>query len=147
MVAQLPSDASQADWQAAVQSMISQAVKTVYVFPGAGDEAMLTALDQAGVHIIGSVSPTAAYKANWVASLRVDMLPALQKAFPQVLAGNTGLDLPAELTITDINPDLFSLGKQALANKIMDDLLSGFIDTQVDPQTGESTLTFRISIN
>lgn len=138
VVAQLPSDANQGDWQNAVQSMISQGVKTVYVFPGAGDDAMLTALDQAGVHIIGSVPPASAHKANWVASLRVDMLPALQKAWPQVLAGNGGLNLPAELTITDINPDLFSSGKQDLANKIMNDLLSGFIDTQVDPQTGEA---------
>jgi hypothetical protein len=138
VVTQLPSNASQADWLTAAQLMISQGVKTVYIFPGPGDDTALTTLDQAGVHLMGSAPPRSSQKAYWVASLQEDALPALQKAWPQVLSGKGGLDLPAELAITDVNPELFSPGKQELANKIMSDLLSGFIDTQVDAQTGEA---------
>jgi hypothetical protein len=138
VVVQLPSQASQAEWQAAVQTMVGQAVKTVYVFPGAGDETMLGALDQAGVHIIGGVSPAGSLRSNWVASLRADFLPALQNAWPQILSGKGGLQLQSDFILADINPDLFSTGRQELAKKIMADLLAGAIDTRVDPQTGET---------
>jgi hypothetical protein len=42
------------------------------------------------------------------------------------------------LTLLDVNPALFSPGKQRLAQETLDDLLAGFIDTGVDPVTGES---------
>ena len=35
--------------------MISQAVNTVFIYPGAGDQAMLEALAQAGLNLIGGV--------------------------------------------------------------------------------------------
>ncbi len=136
VIEELPSDASQSDWENAVQTLAGQAVKTAYIFPGAGDDAMLSDLDQAGIHVIGGVSPASAHTSNWVGSLQADFLPALQKAWPQVLSGNGGLDLLPELSITDVNVALFSPGRQALAAKILSDLQAGLIDTQVDAQTG-----------
>lgn len=138
IIAQLPSNASQTEGQAAAQTMIGQSVKTVYVYPGAGDEAMLATLTQAGIHLIGGTSPTNSSQAAWIASLKMDILPALQTAWPQVLSGKGGLQIPANLIITDVNPALFSQGRQDLAKKIMSDLTSGAIDTKVDPLTGNS---------
>jgi hypothetical protein len=138
VVVQLPSQASQTDWQAGVQSLVSKSVKTVYVFPGAGDEAMLAALDEAGMHIIGGASPTSSLQAVWIASLQADLLPSLENAWPQIVTGKGSLQLQSDLVITDINADLFSPGRQDLVKKIMADLLSGAIDTRVDPQTGEA---------
>lgn len=138
VVVQLSSQASQADGQAAIQSLVSQAVKTVFVFPGAGDDALLAALDQAGIHIIGGVPPASSHQANWIASLQPDLLSAFENAWPQVLSGKGSLQLQSDLVITDINQDLFSPGRQDLARKIMGDLLAGAIDTRVDPLTGEA---------
>jgi hypothetical protein len=138
VIAELPTNASQSDWQTAVQTMVSKAVKTVYVFPGAGNEAMLTALDQAGLHIIGNPPPDNPHQASWVASVQSDIIPALQQAWPEIVSGKGGFELQAALTFANINPALFSPGRQDLANKIVADLLSGAIDTRVDPQTGEA---------
>jgi hypothetical protein len=41
------------------------------------------------------------------------------------------------LTFLDVNPDLFSPGRQRYAQEVLTDLLAGFIDTQVDLATGE----------
>jgi hypothetical protein len=119
-----------------VQSIVSQAVKTVFIFPGADNETLLDALDQAGVQIIGGSQP-ASQPAHWIASIQADVLPPLQKAWPDIVSGRGGLELQAELAITDINPKLFSPGREELAKKILADLLAGAIDTQVDPQTGD----------
>jgi hypothetical protein len=42
------------------------------------------------------------------------------------------------LGFTGTNPDLLSPGRQQLVETMLADLLAGFIDTGVDPQTGES---------
>jgi len=138
VVVQLTSQASQADWQAAIQSLASKAVKAVYVYPGAGDEAMLAALDQAGMHLIGGAPPASSYQANWIASLQSDVVAALENAWPQILSGKGSLQLEPDLVITDVNSNLFSPGRQDLVRKILGDLLSGAIDTRVDPLTGEA---------
>lgn len=136
VVIELPAQADQAEQDAAVQSIVSQAVKTVFIFPGADNETLLDALDQAGVQIIGGSQP-ASQPAHWIASIQADVLPPLQKAWPDIVSGRGGLELQAELAITDINPKLFSPGREELAKKILADLLAGAIDTQVDPQTGD----------
>jgi hypothetical protein len=138
VITELPSNASQSDWQAALQTMVSKAVKTVYVFPDAGNEAMLAAINQAGLHIIGNPPSVNPFQAIWIASIQSDIVPALQQAWPEIVSGKGGFELQATLTFTNINPALFSQGRQDLANKIMADLLSGAIDTGVDPQTGEA---------
>jgi hypothetical protein len=38
----------------------------------------------------------------------------------------------------NVNPDLVSPGRQQLVEAMLADLRVGFIDTGVDPQTGES---------
>jgi hypothetical protein len=42
------------------------------------------------------------------------------------------------LGFTSVNHDLFSPGRQRMAEDLLAELLAGFIDTGVDPQTGES---------
>jgi len=39
--------------------------------------------------------------------------------------------------LTDQNPALFSTGRQHLVEKMLNDLLAGFIDSGVNLQTGE----------
>jgi hypothetical protein len=68
---EIPSNASQADWQAAVDALVSQAVKTVYVFPEAGHVDLLRALAQAGIQIIGSGTPPEDIRAHWIASIEL----------------------------------------------------------------------------
>ena len=135
---EMPSNAGQADWQAAVDALVSQAVKTVYVSPEVDQPDLLNALAQAGLNIIGSGTPPENIKVQWVASVTTDPAKTIQEHLPELLAGEAGLDMTAPLVIQNVNPALLSPGRQDLADKIRTDLLGGKIDTGVDPQTGET---------
>jgi hypothetical protein len=129
--AELPSTASPQEWQGAASALIDQAVRTVYMAPGAGDAELLDRFAQADVGLIGSTSPPAGPRDAWVATLIADVSGALRSAWPDLVAGRGGADLRAELRLADVNPDRLSPGRQLLVEKLIADLQNGYIDTGV----------------
>lgn len=126
---ELPSGSSPSEWQTAADFLIERYVKTVYIYPEAGNESLRSYLAEKGVKLIGSEAPPAGLEGSWVASLRPDPLPAVLESVPALLSGESSLNVPVALQISDINPDLFSPGRQRLAKEIMADLLGGYIAT------------------
>jgi hypothetical protein len=137
LYAELPSASNAAEWQAAADSLINRSVKTVYVTPGSGDESLLRYLAEAGVNLLGGASPPSDLRSHWVATIRPNVLPTVQTLWTDLLQGKGGVSLPVVLEISDINPDLLSPGRENLARKFLEDLLGGFVDTGVDPLSGE----------
>lgn len=133
----LPGGASQEEQKAAADALIASAVQTVYVYPGAGGQALLDELAQAGINIIGGATPPAGVKERWVATVSIDLLAALDQIWPDLVSGEGGINLDVPLYLADQNEALFSPGRQRLVEKMLADLLAGYIDTGVDPQTGE----------
>jgi hypothetical protein len=134
---ELPAAASSMEWQALASYMVDHYVDMVYVYPGAGDQAMLDYLAQSGIQIISSGVPSDSLRPNWVASLNTDVLALVQSLIPELLQGSAGGDIPLPVAITEVNSDLLSPGKLNLANKLLQDLQAGYIDPGVDPATGE----------
>jgi hypothetical protein len=130
---ELPASATAAEWQAAADTLIANQVETAYVFPGAGDETLLSYLAQAGINLIGSQPPPAGIEEHWIATLSTDPVPQIQALLPELLNGQGGKVLPMPLQISNANPDLFSTGRQNYAQIILDELLAGYIDTGVTP--------------
>jgi hypothetical protein len=126
-----------ADWQVAVDTLRTNAVKTVYVTPGAAEAALFDALAQAGMQIVGVGAPPPQAAAQWVASLAMEEMGAVRQLWPRLLAGEGGFNLPTPLSLGERNAALFSLGRQRLVDKLLTDLLAGYVDSGVDPQTGE----------
>jgi len=125
-----------AEQAVAAQQLISNAVKTVYVYPGVADAGLFEALSQAGMQIIGGGSPPPALVAAWVASIGVDLAQALRQLWPSLLAGQGGQTLEAPLQLTAVNAERLSPGRQRLVEKLMAELTAGYVDTGVDPLTG-----------
>jgi hypothetical protein len=138
LYAELPAGASQADQQGAADYMVDHAVETVYVAPGAGDNFLLDYLAKSDIHIIGSQTPPAGVEDHWVASVHTDLLAAVQASLPKLMNGEGGLDLEMPLVISDQNEALFSPGRQNLVKETLDNLQAGYIDTGIDPATGEA---------
>ncbi len=138
----LPEGASVEDWQAAVDTLATWQVGTVFVYPSVADKQLLADLAGAGINIIMASSTTApanAWREHWVASLgSQDPLLSLPDLWAKLLAGKGGEEVSLPLGFTGTNPDLLSPGRQRLVETMLADLLAGFIDTGVDPQTGES---------
>ncbi len=139
LLVNLPATASPAEWREIGNYMVDHMVQTVYVVPGAGNAEMFDVLAQAKVNLIGEKMPSEALAPYWAVSLRsAEILPVVMKLVPDLLNGKGGEKAAMPLTFLDINPDLFSPGRQRLAQETLDDLLGGFIDTGVDPLTGEN---------
>ena len=137
---ELPSTASSAEWQEAANYMVDHFARAVYVYPGAGDENMLSTLAAAGVSIISSGEPPQSVIDNWAVSLTTDPLALIQSQVETLLNGGSsdGQSLGVPIQFTNINPALFTPGKQQLAEQILADLQNGYIDTGVDLTTGEN---------
>jgi hypothetical protein len=135
----LPANAGPDDWQAAITSLKTWQVGTVFVYPSLADEQFLAALAEAGINWIITGPPPNALRAHWVASLGAgDPLQAVPDAWAKLIAGEAGALVTLPLEFTAVNPVLFSPGRQRLAEAMLADLLAGYVDTGVDPQTGES---------
>jgi hypothetical protein len=138
LVSTLPGGVGSAHQQAAADAMINSGVKTVYVYPGTGDDSLLQYLAQAGVNLIGGAAYPPEVQNQWVASIAIDMGAAIRQAWPGLLQGQGGMSLEAPLVLVDWNEALFSPGRQRLVERLLADLVAGYIDTFVDPLTGQS---------
>ncbi len=126
---EVPADAKPSEYNAYSDFLVIQKkVETIFIQSGLDTPELLQYLSTVGVLMIGTQSP--AKKVNgWVVTLQPDYLEALKSAFPDLTAGQGGRSFPALLALTDVNPELFSPGKQMDARRVLDDLLRGYIDT------------------
>lgn len=129
--------AGEAEQQAVAQNLVQNGVKTVYVYPGIPEAGLLAALSQAGVQWIGGRTAPAGFDAQWVTGVAVDYAGPLRQVWPQLLSGQGGLSLELPLQLVNPASERFSPGRQHLVEKMIADLVAGFIDTGVNPLTGQ----------
>jgi hypothetical protein len=125
-------------WQAAVDTLIEAAVDTVYISPEIANPQILSTLVESGMIVLGGRKPSDELLTNWVVTLGEDPAEAVRGLWEDLLGGKGGASIPVQITMHDPNPELFSYGRQRLAESILGELLEGFIDTGVDPLTGQN---------
>ena len=124
-------------WQSAVDVLTQASVRTVFLSSEIDNLQLLSALVESGMVLIGGNSPADELRAHWVATVHLDPGRAVRDMWDDLLKGQGGASLPVPILVTEVNPDLFSSGKQRLVETILRELMEGFIDTGVDPRTGE----------
>ena len=136
MYVEAPSGSSPQEWQTVGDILIDQAVQTAFIAPGVSDESLIEHLASAGINLIGTVPPPPGLRDQWIATISGDISSALRAIWPDLITDQGGASLPALLTVTHINPDLFSPGRQRLVDNLIVELSSGFIDTGVVTSPG-----------
>ncbi len=131
MFAEAAGNSSPSEWLALADILIDNAVQTVYIPPGVGDESLLEYLAEAGINLVATTSPLPGLKDRWIAIITADYPTEIQTAWPELMAGNGGSIFSAPLTFSDANYNLFSPGRQHLVEKMLAELTTGFIDTGV----------------
>ena len=131
MFAEAPGNSSPSEWLILADNLITNAVQTVYIPPGVGDDSLLEYLADAGINIIATISPLPGHKDRWIAIISADYPAVIHSAWSDLLAGQGGSVISAPLTFTDPNFNLFSPGRQHLVEKMLAELSSGYIDTGV----------------
>jgi basic membrane lipoprotein Med (substrate-binding protein (PBP1-ABC) superfamily) len=125
---ELPAGAAENEWISAADILISRGVETVYVYPGAGGQGLLGYLAEADVRLVGGIQPAESLSKNWVASISPDPNYSLYKLIQKALQGQEIPKNTTALQINHVNSDLFSPGRQKLAESILADLLAGYIE-------------------
>ena len=129
---EIPGDAEPKDYNAYADYLTNHQVETMYVPPALATADFLTYLSSSGTLVIGSASP-ARKLGNWVVTIQPNIPQAIQAAWPNLVAGAGGTVVPAPLSLTDVQPDFLTPGKQRLAQEVLDDLQAGLIDTGATP--------------
>ena len=130
---QIPLNTALSLYPAYSDYLLDMMVDVAYVDPSAATPELLDYMAQRGLQIIGERLPFESLQSNWVASLQPDIIPAIQRLWPDLVAGQGGQTFATPLLLTDVNPELLPEGKQGLVLELLDNLISGLVDTGLSP--------------
>jgi hypothetical protein len=125
---ELPSGAEDSTWLAAADLLIERGVETIFLYPGAGGEDLLSYLAESGIKIIGGIAPPENIQNNWVASIYSDSSSTWASQLEKALQGQELAQESGDLQLGYINTDLLSPGRQKHAEAVLQDLLAGYIE-------------------
>lgn len=136
LAAEFTPGAGEAAWQTSIAEFKTWGVETVFVYSTTPDEAFLSFLSGAGFKLISTTTPPAGLQAGWVASIAsAGPLGAVEELWPALLAGEGGQHVELLLALENVNPELLTPGRQALAEATLAELQAGLIDP--GPVSGE----------
>jgi hypothetical protein len=124
----IPSSEAKANYGGYATYLIQKKVNTIYLYPDIAIKELTDYLSSIGTPIIGTVLPNPR-PSGWVMTIRPDETKAIQKAWPDLIAGKGGESVPSPLGLEDVDPNLLSPGKERLVQQVLDDLQSGLIVT------------------
>ncbi len=119
----------QNDFQSVIDNLKQSEVKTVYVSPGAESADLFNALAQAGINIIAAQRAPQGLGDHWVVSLQAADPQEMLKNVWQTVTSEQKEAAPAPAVFQDVNPQLFSAGRQILVNTMLNELQNGTIGT------------------
>ena len=111
--------------------LAAQGVQTAFVPDDVATPDILTAVAQAGIHIISTTDPVPGASGQWAASLIYSAADSIKAIWPDLEAGKGGSVTPVSLSISDVGSEWLTPGRMRLAEAARDDLLNGFIDVGV----------------
>ncbi len=133
IVVDMPADAPEGEANAYADALKDRLVQVAYIYPTVQIPSQVSYTASLGMWMIGENHPPEDARANWIATIQPDWIAAVQSAWSDIVAGSGGKSYPSPLTLTDINPDLLSEGRQRLAQEMLDKLVSGRVGTGVQP--------------
>lgn len=101
-------------------------VGTILVHPDIQTQDLVDYIGTTGVYMVGTVTPERR-PAGWIMTIQPDTIKAIQTAWPQLLAGQGGITVQSPLGLSDMDPGIFSLGKQLDVQEVLDKLQAGLI--------------------
>jgi hypothetical protein len=129
----IPTDAPERDYNGHADILIQNIVKVAYIYPEIATPDLLSYMAQSGLLLISQTLPGEDVRSHWIASIQPDLTSALERIFPDLVAGKGGQIASTPLFLADVNPDLLSDAKMRLVQDVLDGLQNGTIGTGVNP--------------
>ena len=103
-------------------------VDTLYIYPSLANPEFLAYVGTTGALLFGTSMPEPR-PGGWVMTISPDTVKAIQTTWPNLIAGQGGINVQSPLGIADVDPSLLSAGKLRLVQETLEGLLSGRILT------------------
>ncbi len=133
LVTALPAGSALSAWQDGLAQMQQKLLETLYIDPTISSLELLAAVSNQALVLVGGVAPAEDLRSRWAVTVGADLVGPLKALWPDLVAGAGGKALPAALQLSDINPDLFTPGKQRLAQDVIAGLQDGTIAPLATP--------------
>lgn len=101
-------------------------VDGLYVYPSLASDDFLSYIGTQGVLLVGTLRPDP-LPGGWVMTVSPDTIKAIQSAWPQLIAGQGGLNVQSPLGLADVDSGILTAGRIRLVQETLDALLAGRI--------------------
>jgi hypothetical protein len=123
----IPANSAPGQWLGGADELALSYVYAYYVAPEAASPDLMYTLATRSVILLGGQSPTPEIINLYAATIRYNLTDALNTIWPAVSSGQGGQVVKAGVDLADINAAIFSPGKQAMVQTVLDDLQAGLI--------------------
>jgi hypothetical protein len=126
---EIPADEDPARYGGYANVLINdRKVYTLFIYPDLANDDFLSFVGTTGAMIIGTKMPEPR-PGGWVMTIQPDIIKAIQSAWPNLIAGQGGVNVQSPLGLADVDPTLLSPGRERLAQEVLEKLLAGQIST------------------
>lgn len=101
-------------------------IDTLYIYPSLANDEFLSYVGTTGALLIGTHMPDPR-PGGWVMTIEPNTIKAIQLAWPNLTAGQGGVNVQSPLGLGDVDPALLTSGRLRLAQETLDGLLAGRI--------------------
>ncbi len=116
------------------KSLSGFSVDTVYVSEGVITQASgIEEVETLSIKVIGAAPPLGSTRSDWVTTIQFDLEAPIKSIWSDLIEGNGGKDLPISFVLIDVNDDLLSPGKFDHANRVIEEVVSGYIGVEEIP--------------
>jgi len=123
----IPANSAPGQWLGGADELALSYVYVYYVAPEAASPDLLYTLATRSVILLGGQTPPPEVVNLYAATIRFNLADALNSIWPAVSSGQGGQAVKASVELADINAAIFSPGKQAYVQKVIEDLGAGLI--------------------
>ncbi len=122
--------ASQADWQTAADTLLTNAISGVFVQPEISSPELISYLASKGVRLVGVEGQNGLEtQADWVGVLSSSVSADVVNAVNTIIGGGEISSLGEGVDLTLVDENLMSAGKQILFERIRQQMLDGLVKT------------------
>lgn len=123
--------------QASREAIVEQArlnlIYAAYVSPEVSTNELLTYLAQQGIILVGGASPPEELRSAWAATITQDAIGPIRSIFSDLIAGQGGKVVYAQVMVSDINEAYITPGKLRLVMETVEKLKEGLINPSTVP--------------
>jgi hypothetical protein len=128
----LPVETTADGFRPLINTFADMEVEVLYVHGDLASPDLFVIIQDLGIKVVSDRAPDV-HRDNWVGTISIDPLPALETLWPDVAAGMPGVKVPAAIQLINGAPGLLSDGRYRLFEEMIADLQAGLVSFERVP--------------